>query len=196
VARRTRTTTYKGKLFERKEFKPVNQALVDAYLDILIRANRQLEAMLSSGQQKRRAIVGDHIDDLNRLIAEEGQYLQEIQRLESRRNQLETALAETWQLSAEQRSALNAVTVTGFLAERAPESLKLFQEIIELIKENMGALQMLNQENQELTFLALSYIDEMQGLLLGEDDAGVYSGEGDVLDAEQRPSFRLLDKKI
>jgi flagellar biosynthesis/type III secretory pathway chaperone len=164
------------------------------YLEHLWLENRQLETMIASGQRKRLAIIGNQVEELDRLLAEENVALQELRRLEGARGRLETDLAGYWALP--DASVLNAAAAAELWAQRLPESSPRFRQVIASIRENMARLMRLNQENQELIALALDYIDDMQRLLVGEENAGLYSGAGLTEADEPRPVLKLLDKKI
>jgi hypothetical protein len=174
----------------------MDQATLGTYLEILTAENQQISDLLESGRRKRRAIIGNHIDRLDQLVAEETGYLRELQRLEILRAKTEVELAKIWELPGEERLNLNAVAMLEVIERREPQRLKFFRGIIDLIKKNMLRLQELNQENQELTALALDYVDEMQQLILGEENAGLYSGAGETLDDMPRPTLKLIDKKV
>jgi hypothetical protein len=170
--------------------------LLGRYLDNLAQENRQLERMLVSGQGKQMAIVSNDVDGLDRIVQEETGFLRELRALEAGRKKLQADLAGIWGLSHTQSQQLNSVTVLSILTDRDNKVFRSYQEMIGLIKKNMRRLQDLNKENQELTALALEYIDDIQLLLLGEENAGLYSGEGEAVVDMPRPSLKLLDRKI
>ena len=170
------------------------EELLNKYFKVLEQLNAELDGLIESSRRKRLVIVSNNTAELNRINQQDEQRLNALHKLENSRMKALDAIAEAWGISAGELTAQAMITL---IDQSNQSALSFYQPMIELLKDNMTRLQDLNRENQELTLLALDYIDEVQHLILSVENPGVYSDEADgALDEHVRKSIKLIDKKV
>ena len=170
------------------------QDLLAKYLTVLDTINTGLSKLIDNEMLKRQLIITNDIEALNRMTQQEEKQLWELKNNETLRTNILRDLSKTLQIPLAQ---INSVSLEEYIGRQDQDDLKFYRTMIDLIKKNMQQLQDLNRENQALTLMALDYIDEMQHLILGEDNPGIYTDEENgVLEEHMRKSIKLIDKKV
>jgi hypothetical protein len=166
--------------------------LLAVFIDTTARINQMLDNLAELGLTKQQMIIRGQIQELDKLIHQEGIIVSNLEKLEGARFKLQAEIAVQWNEAAPE---LSAARLLEHLKLENSQYYSTCKEQTELLARNLTRLKAINQENDELINQSLDYIDVMQSLL-GEDVAGTYTDRG--LQTEPKhphPRLNMLDKK-
>jgi flagellar biosynthesis/type III secretory pathway chaperone len=141
--------------------------------------------LLDLARQKETILVDGKVSELQSLVSKESKFLDQILKLEDKREQV------LKQFLVENRYKQHSLTMEQFVDILVdPADKQLFTKQVSQLRDVIHELSQLNQNNQELIQMSLSYIQYSMNILMPKEPTIGYGKESSTGPA------RLLDAKI
>lgn len=165
---------------------------IERFTNFIKQESLLLDQFIEQGRVKRTLIILNRVEELDKLIQKESVLVNSFRNLEAGRFQLQQELGGEWQAKGDELTAQALIAHIRIDDASAADELQSATDDLETRLHTLAAI---NDENNGLLNLALSYVNEIQAIING-DVAGTYSETGRWADeTTSRPQRRILDTK-
>lgn len=136
-------------------------SLIENLISILELESSEYEQLLGLSMQKTPVIISGNLEALQRITDEEQDVVSKINHLENKRTEVTKDIANVMNKDVK---TLKLVNIIQLLESRPEESRKLAQ-VHDKLKEAVGNMQRVNEQNKELIARSLEMVDFDMNLL-------------------------------
>ena len=165
------------------------QELITRFLSVMRSEYDIHEALLRLSAEKREAIVGSAVSDLDKIVRQEQVLLSQLGALEKRRILCAETLAKTLDVPPAD------VTMQSFIDRSDGTEKGELADLKEKLQDLFKELKKKNDINSKLIQSKLEYIQGMIGFAGGIDEPDAYNAQGKDLTYKPPKGKNLYDKK-
>ncbi|HKM35165.1 MAG TPA: flagellar protein FlgN [Lachnospiraceae bacterium] len=136
-------------------------SLIENLISVLELESSEYEKLLGLSMQKTPVIISGDLQALQRITDEERDVVSKINHLENKRTEVTNDIANVMNKDV---NTLKLVNIIQMLESRPEESRKLAQ-VHDILKEAVGNMQRVNEQNKELIARSLEMVDFDMNLL-------------------------------
>ncbi|NLO47750.1 MAG: flagellar protein FlgN [Clostridiales bacterium] len=168
------------------------QNALDNMITLLSEQNRIQKELLGLSYEKRRAVLNNQTDLINRVVQKEFMFLTAAQALEKKREQALSVLSKHFGIPESE------ITVTVIIERTSGELQRKFTAVQKELSAVIKTQAELNRLNQDLLKTQLEYTDMMLNLLVGPEDPlnNFYDDNGKMSEQTPRKKAGLIDRQV